>query len=289
MARFVDVNGNRRNRSTQSTNRKEAQKIADAYEAATRKRRTAKQVRDVITELQQEITGEELPSQSFRAFAEAWLDRKKPEVYDATWVFYKKTVRKFTAFLSTKADLEMIEITFADVLQFRNEGAKTLTTRTVNYDLKCLRMIFKAARQERIVSEDPSEFVSTTKKAAPKVRRPFTIVELQSVMAIADDEWKSMIRFGLYTGQRLGDIARLKWGNVDLEKGEIRLVAQKTNKPLVLPIAAPLKQHLESLLAHSGRDEPVHARAFTIVGKSGSAKEGVAYQGCSQSRACCSS
>jgi len=130
-------------------------------------------------------------------------------------------------------------------------------------------MIFKAARQERIISEDPSEFVSTTKKAAPKVRRPFTIVELQSVMAVADDEWKSMIRFGLYTGQRLGDIARLKWGNVDLEKGEIRLVAQKTNKTLVLPIAAPLKQHLESLLAHPGRDEPVHARAFAIVGKQG--------------------
>ena len=113
----------------------------------------AKQVRDVITELHQEITGEELPSQSFRAFAEGWLDRKKPEVSDATWVFYKKTVLKFTAFLSTKADLEMTEVSSADVLQFRNEESKKLTAKTVNHDLKCLRMIFTAARQERIISE----------------------------------------------------------------------------------------------------------------------------------------
>jgi hypothetical protein len=37
MARFVDVNGKRPNRSTKSINRKEAEKIADAYEAASRK------------------------------------------------------------------------------------------------------------------------------------------------------------------------------------------------------------------------------------------------------------
>jgi len=269
MARFTDVNGKRRNRSTKSTNRKEAQKIADAYEAATRKRRTAKQVRDVITELHQEITGEELPSRSFRDFASAWLDRKLPEVSEATSVSYKKTVSKFSAFLSEKADVDMAEITADDVLRFRNHEAKALTPKTVNRYLKCLRMLFRAARQERVISEDPSEFVSATKKATAKERRPFTIGELQSVIAVADDEWKSMIRFGLYTGQRLGDIARLKWGNVDLEKGEIRLVAQKTNKPLVLPIAAPLKEHLDSLQAQPGREAPIHARAFAIVGKQG--------------------
>jgi site-specific recombinase XerD len=83
-------------------------------------------------------------------------------VSEATWVFYKKTVVKFTAFLVSKADVEMTENTSADVLQFRNEGSKTLAAKTVKHDLKCLRMIFKAARQERIISEDPSEFVSAT-------------------------------------------------------------------------------------------------------------------------------
>jgi integrase len=269
MARFVDLNGKRRNRSTRSTNRKEAQKIADAYEAATRKRRTAQQVREVITELHEEITGEKFPSQTFRYFAEAWLDRKQPEVSEATSVSYQKTVSKFTAFLLERADADITEITSDDILRFRNHEAKTLTPKTVNRYLKCLRMLFKAARQDKVITENPSEFVSATKKATTKARRPFTIAELQSLMVAADDEWKSMIRFGLYTGQRLGDIARLKWGNIDLVKGEIRLVAQKTNKSSVLPIAAPLKQHIQSLRIQSGRDVPVHARASAIVDKQG--------------------
>ncbi len=33
-----------------------------------------------------------------------------------------------------------------------------------------------------------------------------------------DAEWKSLILFGLYTGQRLGDLSRLPWQNVDLEE-----------------------------------------------------------------------
>ena len=64
-------------------------------------------------------------------------------------------------------------------------------------------MLFRAARQDKVITENPSEFVSATKKATTKARRPFTIAELHSVMAVADDEWRSMIRFGLYTGQWL--------------------------------------------------------------------------------------
>jgi len=45
----------------------------------------------------------------------------------------------------------------------------------------------------------------------------FTLPELRSLLAVANDEWKSLILFGLYTGQRLGDLARLTWQNVDLE------------------------------------------------------------------------
>jgi integrase len=52
--------------------------------------------------------------------------------------------------------------------------------------------------------------VSAPSKAALKSeRRPFTIDELRAVLEVADDEWKSLIKFGLYTGQRLADIAAL--------------------------------------------------------------------------------
>jgi integrase len=51
-----------------------------------------------------------------------------------------------------------------------------------------------------------------------------------------------MILFGLYIGQRLTDVATLHWSNVDLVKGEIRLTTRKTDKVMILPIAAPLRR-----------------------------------------------
>jgi integrase len=40
---------------------------------------------------------------------------------------------------------------------------------------------------------------------------------VRAILNLADEEWRSMILFGLYTGQRLGDIASLRWNNVDLQ------------------------------------------------------------------------
>jgi integrase len=63
-------------------------------------------------------------------------------------------------------------------------------------------------------------------------------------VSVADPEWQSLIKFGLYTGQRLSDLASLTWSNIDLEKNQIRLLARKTGKNVILPIAAPLRSHI---------------------------------------------
>ena len=70
----------------------------------------------------------------------------------------------------------------------------------------------------------------------------------------------------LYTGQRLGDLARLTWDNIDLSRGEIRLKTGKTDKRLILPIAAPLLKHLENLQTSHTPGAPLHPKAFGVVG-----------------------
>ena len=55
--------------------------------------------------------------------------------------------------------------------------------------------------------------------------------ELEAVLSVADPEWQSMILFGLYSGQRLMDIARLTWANIDLIRNELRLVTAKDRPP----------------------------------------------------------
>jgi integrase len=120
------------------------------------------------------------------------------------------------------------------------------------------------------LTDDPAEFVETlSSRNKASVRRAFTIEELKSVIGQCNDEWRSLVFFGLYTGQRLGDLAALKWSSVDLEQEQVRLRTQKTGKSMSIPISAPLMRHILTLPSTDVPDAPLHPRAFANVHKLG--------------------
>jgi hypothetical protein len=97
------------------------------------------------------------------------------------------------------------------------------------------------------------------------------ITELQAILAVADPEWRSPILFGLYTGQRLSDLVSLSWNNIDLERDEVRLITSKTSRSMIIPMAPPLRVHIESLPAGDNPQAPLHPRAFAILSRTGNA------------------
>ena len=201
-----------------------------------------------------------------KEFFKRWLETKTRETKPATIEFYKKESQKFLTFLGDRSDGDIAEITREHILGYREEQAKTLSAKTVNHGVKCLRMIFRAAREDATISDNPAEFVRVIKAVGEKKsRRPFSIPELRAVLSAADDEWTSMILFGLYSGQRLGDIAKLTWANLDLQVGELRLVTGKTGKTIIQPLAGPLKKHIETLAVSDDPNAPIHPRAFETV------------------------
>jgi integrase len=269
VACFTDRNGRRLKRSTATTDRKQAQKIADQYEEAARRKRTAIQV---IAQLQREITGDDFSNTSVRGFIDSWLQRKEPEIAPSTLAFYRNAASKFLTFLGPAADDDLTAVTRDQLTRFRNEQAKLFSATTANHQTKFLRMLFRAARRDALVADDPAEFVHTVRQRNQPGRRPFALDELRALLAVADEEWKSMILCAIYTGQRLSDIAALTWANVDLTRSEIRLVTRKTGKRVMIPIAAPLARCLETLPSSDDPHAPVHPRAYGILkvqGKSG--------------------
>jgi hypothetical protein len=68
-------------------------------------------------------------------------------------------------------------------------------------------MLFKAARRDVVCSDNPAEFIGPvrasgkTEQKRSEQKRPFTLAELQAILAIADPEWRSLILFGLCTRQ----------------------------------------------------------------------------------------
>ena len=267
VAGFYDHKGKRFNRSTRTTNRREAARIADEFESASRNRRTSRQVREVISEFHHALTGEELEEISFEEFVASWLKRKGPETAESTLKFYQGSTKKFLNFLGEGKARSVSEITAKDILDFRNEQAKHLKAKTVNHDLKCLKMLFKAAKRENLISEEPTEFVDTVRDRDSKQpnRRPFEKNELEAVLEAAEGEWLSMTMFGLYTGQRLGDLATLTRRNIDLEKKMLRFVTKKTKRKMGIPLAPPLLEFLKNAGLPKDPESPIHPDCHSIV------------------------
>src|ERR1700726_1238510 len=140
---FIQADGARVQRSTKETDRKKAQKLADTFEEAARRRITARQVQRVITEVFHRATGDSLPSTSVRSYFETWLARKKPETAGSTCAFYSGKAGRFLTWLSERATRELFSITSADILAFRTSEAARVSPSTVNHAVKFLRMVFE--------------------------------------------------------------------------------------------------------------------------------------------------
>jgi integrase len=132
-------------------------------------------------------------------------------------------------------------------------------------------MLFRSARRDGVCPDNPAEFIGSVRVSAkPDTKRPFTLPELWAILAVADPEWRSLVLFGLYVGQRLSDLVSLTWNNIDLKRGEVRLVTSKTGRTMIIPMAPPLRVHIESLPASDDPQAPLHPRAFAIRSRTGS-------------------
>jgi hypothetical protein len=100
---FRDANGKQRRKSTKTTDRKKAMKIAEQFEQVGQRKVPPRTVRETLAELYREIYGEALPVATIRQFVRGWLKTKQPEVAPATLAVYQKSVTKFLDFLGPSA------------------------------------------------------------------------------------------------------------------------------------------------------------------------------------------
>ena len=259
--------GKRTQRSTRETARKAAQSKADEWEKLSKDRAKARQAHKVIADIYRVAHKEELPDSTPRAFITSWLARRKGEIAPASYTSYKARATHFLGWLGAKADGPLVEIETRHIASYRDVLAEKRTAATANHGVKILRAIFEDARRDQYIPENPAKDCGLLKKTSSASRRPFTVDEIHRTLAAASDEWRSLVFFGIYTGQRLGDIAQLTWQNLDLQANEIHVVTAKTGRVVRIPIVAPLLAHIESLPAGDNPKAPLHPKASAAANR----------------------
>lgn len=270
---FYLPDGRRTHRSTGTSDKRKAlsvcMKMADAAALAKEGRLIEARARATIADIFAVGNSQALPSAQVKAYLEGWLDRKRLEVSGHSAGEYERVAREFTGFLGARANRPMDSVTVADVAAFRDHLAQRVAGATVNKILKILGGAWTHALRDGVVPVNVVSRLEPVKVARSQCRRAFTQTELRKLIDAATPEWRSMVLFGLYTGQRLGDIAALTWRNIDVEAGEIRLQTGKTGRQQILPIAAPLARHIATLSTEGDPGRPVHPKAHGIVSHQG--------------------
>ncbi len=263
IACFTDGDGIQRQRSTQATDRTTAQGMAQKFEAAYAMKLTEAQARKVVSDIYEGLHGEKLYHATTRKFLTDWLDTKKVEMSNGSYKRYKNAVDKLLVFLDERAERDIAYVHKRDISALRDKTAAGLSASTANTDLKILRVAFRQAVVDGMRLDNPAGAVSTLddrrEPDAPE-RRPFDEPELRKLLAVATGEWEGLVLGGLYTGQRLGDLATLNGRKVNLADELIKFRSQKTGRDMVIPIApsflAYLKKHFPKNL-----DDPIFPKA----------------------------
>lgn len=265
---FALPDGSRAQRSTKTTDRKAALKLASQWEEAAFRRITESQARRVLSDIHEQIHGAQLTSPTVDDYVKQWLGRKAGETRAVTLTAYKSAVEEFGEFLGDRAHQPIHYVTPADVAAWRDRSAVRATPRTANNKLKIVRTLFQSAWRDGLLTDNPAAKVTTLKSAESK-RRPFTVKELQAILAVASVEWRGMVIAGLYTGLRLKDVASLTWANIDLQTDQVAIFTSKTSRRQILPIARPLRAYLDTLSAGDDPAAPLFPSAHPFAIRSG--------------------
>jgi integrase len=126
-----------------------------------------------------------------------------------------------------------------------------------------LRICLGEAVRQGLLAVNPAVRVKLLKSTAESKRRAFTLEEIKRILRACDDdaEWRGLVLFGLYLGQRLVDLAKLTWRAVNLQNSEIAFTTRKTGRRIVLPLLQPLADYLATLPASDNPNAFIFPRA----------------------------
>ncbi|WP_447875595.1 tyrosine-type recombinase/integrase [Serratia fonticola] len=159
----------------------------------------------------------------------AWLERYE-EIIKARGL--KKTslvdyINRVSAIRTGIADAEISTLTTKDIAEFLNDYVSQGKNMRAKLLRSTLNDIFKEAVADGHIQFNPVD--ATRNPKAPVQRERLSIEDYFKIRAAADSmaAWVGLsMELALVTGQRLGDISRLKWG--DVHDGRMWIVQEKT-------------------------------------------------------------
>jgi integrase len=169
--------------------------------------------------------------------------------YDAFSKWYEENYPKTDKDCKLVSE-ELRRVTQEQADRYAGHLMKLVSATTFNRHMNALALVWRVLTKRARLSFNPWKAIGR-KRFSVHSRRELTIKELGDVFNKAQGEMRLLLALGTFCGLRLGDAACLDWGCVDMVRGIISLVPQKTarrsQKRVTLPIHRTLYAMLEAI------------------------------------------
>jgi integrase len=167
-------------------------------------------------------------------FFDRWLKHLKPNVSPRTHERYQQIATKNinpllgTKVLSTLQPIDISEAYAKAIESGRRDGKGGLSPRTVHHMHRVLYSALSQAERWKLITRNPARLLE--KRDRPKIeRKPVTTIDAPTTAAAFDAarHRRLFIPLVLATlcGLRRGEITALRWRSVDLDRGQLAVVA----------------------------------------------------------------
>jgi integrase len=172
------------------------------------------------------VTGEyvDASSEITSQFIERWLaDHADHNVGNKAWTRYAELLRKHVG--SRVGNIPIQKLQAKDLARVYSEMAKAgLSDRTRLHAHRVMRTMLKHAVQWGVVFRNVADLVDAPRVAVDEVVIPTTEQMDLILAALKGSELYAVVATAIGTGLRRGELCALRWSNVDLESGSLRVV-----------------------------------------------------------------
>jgi integrase len=165
------------------------------------------------------------------AFLERWIEHMQGQVSPRSHERYAELARKnilplLGALALTKLQPTHISTAYATALASgRRDGSGGLSPRTVTHMHRVLREALQQAVRWQLLTRNPADAVKPPKVERQQMSVLDTDATAELIEAARETPLFIPILLGVRCGLRRGEVVALRWRNVDLERGQISVVA----------------------------------------------------------------
>jgi integrase len=180
-------------------------------------------------------------------FVEEWLVAVRAELAESAWDNYRRLLRGYVLPRLGHVRLvdltpQRIQATYAELLESGKRNGDGLAPKSVQQVHKTLHRALADAVRWRKLAHNPADAVR-----GPRVERreptAWSAEQARAFLgAIVEDRLFALYLLALNTGMRRGELAGLRWRDVDLEAGTVTVAQQRTTSGYRVVVTEPKKQ-----------------------------------------------